>query len=503
MKVVSGLLAAMLIVCVGSPAQPNIEYKLQANDGDVGDWFGSAVAIEGSIAVIGARMDDDIGLASGSAYVFQKDLSGWTQQQKLLANDGAEGDKFGRSVAVSGNYVIASAHQDDNSTGSAYIFFNDGSSWLEQMKVTASDADSNDSFGVSVGISGDYAIVGASENLDFDDSSGSAYIFLRSGTTWTEQAKLGASDAGLDDRFGRSCAISGDYAVVGAFGDDDFGSASGSAYIFRRDGTTWVEEAKLLPSDGTVDDHFGIAVAISGDYVVIGAYTAGGDSAGAAYIFKRDVSGWVEQAKLLPADPGEGDEFGFSVGITPGVAVVGARLDDDNGDATGAAYIFKEDGSNWMESNKLVGSDADSGDEFGMHVAISSTDAIIGAPFARGDVDSAGAAYIYQDITLDVEDSRPTTIPDVYALSQNYPNPFNPSTVIGYFLPEATSVSVTVHDLMGQEVKTLVTAEQRAGEHAITWNGTNNQGESLAGGVYLYRLKTGSSLHTKKMLLLK
>ena len=178
----------------------------------------------------------------------------WVDEQKVTASDGAESDLFGRSISINGNYAIIGANYDDDNgddSGSVYIFHQSGTTWTEQAKLTASDGASGDQFGISVSIDGDYAVVGAWNN----SSSGSAYIFHRSGTTWTEQAKLTASDAYTNDQFGVAVSISGDYAVVGSWLDDDNGTNSGSTYIFLRSGTTWTEQQKLNASDGAYEDN--------------------------------------------------------------------------------------------------------------------------------------------------------------------------------------------------------------------------------------------------------
>jgi hypothetical protein len=504
MRLMSHTMAVAIASVQFASAQTIVEQKIMASDGEPGEWFGSAVALEESTIVVGARQDNDNGPGSGSAYVFVKDSTGWIEQAKLIASDGSDDERFGRSVSLSGDYAIAGAYRDNNDAGSAYIYKRNGTTWTEQVKITASDGIAGDYFGLAVGLSGDYAVIGAFGDDVAGDSSGSAYIFVRSDTTWVEQAKLIPSDGFIDDRFGRSVAISGDYAIVGAYGDDVGGGASGSAYVFERSGTVWSEVRKLTASDGTSGAHFGLAVAISGDYLLVGAHSAGADSSGAAYVFKRDsVLGWVETAKLTASDPGAGNEFGISVGITPGFAMIGAWLDTVNGDSSGSAYIFAETGSTWTEYVKIVPSDGRNRDQFGRDVAISTTDAVAGALLSDGMVSRAGAAYIYKDILLAVEDGGQPAVPSAFDLNQNYPNPFNPSTVITYGLRNNTHVELTVHDLLGRKVRTLVNDNQGAGEHEVIWNGTNGSGESVAGGVYLYRLNAGSTIQTRKMVLLK
>ncbi len=253
------------------------ETKLVAGDAAAVDSFGFPVAVSGDTVVVGARFDDDAGLSSGSAYVFVRSGTTWTQQQKLTAGDAAALDFFGSAVAVSGDTAVVGALRDDDAgadTGSAYVFVRSGTTWTQQQKLIASDAAAGDNLGWAVAISGDTFVVGAWFPNDAFPQNGSAYVFVRSGTTWAEQQKLTASDAVLDpvgDRFGTLLAISGDTVVVGAHGDSDAGLGSGSAYVFVRSGTTWTERQKLTASDAGARDFFGYAVAIDGDTVVAGA----------------------------------------------------------------------------------------------------------------------------------------------------------------------------------------------------------------------------------------
>ena len=168
-----------------------------------------------------------------SAYIFSRSGNNWTQQTKLIPSDGASGDNFGYSVSIAGDYAIIGAFDDDNGTnsGSAYIFSRSGNNWTQQAKLKPSDGADYDLFGYSVSIAGDYAIIGAHYDDDNGSASGSAYIFSRSGNNWTQQAKLKPNDGSSYDRFGRSVSIAGDYAIIGAFDDDDNGGNSGSAYV--------------------------------------------------------------------------------------------------------------------------------------------------------------------------------------------------------------------------------------------------------------------------------
>ena len=251
-----------------------IERKLLASDGAPNDFFGLSVSISGEYVIVGAAEDDDIATGSGSAYIFHRGGLDWGDETKLTASDGATYDHFGASVSISGDYAVVGAPWDDDdgfSSGSAYVFHREGANWVEESKFTASDGVTDDRFGTSVSISGDYVVVGANEDDDNGYNAGSAYIFRHEGADWVEETKLTASDGGAYDNFGTSVSISGDYAIVGASGDNDNGSHSGSAYVFRREGSDWVEETKLTASDGDYDDYFGTSVSISGVYAIVGA----------------------------------------------------------------------------------------------------------------------------------------------------------------------------------------------------------------------------------------
>mmetsp|Transcript_4521 Transcript_4521/g.8667 ORF Transcript_4521/g.8667 Transcript_4521/m.8667 type:complete len:954 (+) Transcript_4521:281-3142(+) len=312
--------------------------KLVPSDGADDAKFGNSVAIHGDRAIVG---DAD---ALGSAYIFAFDGTSWYEQAKLVASDGAD-FYFGQSVAISGERAVVGSPWDRKAgydTGSAYIFVWDGASWREEAKFVASDGAADDRFGFSVGISGDTVIVGAVWDVHEEYRSGSAYIFSLNESTWNEEAKLTAIDGAGDDYFGVSVGISGDRAIVGAFWDDDAGSSSGSAYIFARNGANWYQEAKLVASDGATDDRFGASVAISGDRVIVGAQfdDDAGSGSGSAYIFTWNGSSWHEEVKFVASDGADWDDFGWSVAIDGDRAIVGAPGDDDKGSDSGSAYVI-------------------------------------------------------------------------------------------------------------------------------------------------------------------
>ena len=402
------------------------ETKLTASDAAALDFFGEPVAISGDTLVTGAQGDDDAAPSSGSAYVFRRGSTAWSVEAKLTASDAAENDFFGHSVAISGDTIVVGADLDGDAgdfSGSAYVFQRSGTAWNEEAKLTAGDAAADDRFGESVAISGDTVVVGAWFNDDADVDSGSAYVFQRNGTDWSQQAKLTPSDAAASDLFGVSVAISGDTVVVGAWLDDDAGADSGSAYVFQRSGTAWSEQAKLTASDAAAGDVFGVSVAISGDTVVVGAYgndDAGPDS-GSAYVFQRSGTAWSEQAKLTAGNAAEGDLFGRSVSVGGDIAVVGAVGEDVAGPDSGSAYVFRRNGTAWWsEQAKLTASDAAAEDLFGRSVAVSGDTVVAGAVGGSDAGLQSGSAYVFEvfgfldHVEVD-DDFRTVALPATFA----------------------------------------------------------------------------------------
>ena len=377
---------------------------VNASDGGSFDSFGDAVGLSGNTALMGAFWDGDNGNMSGSAYVFRFDGTTWVQAQKLLASDGQSGDWFGRTVAIEGDTAMVAAlfHIHGDVTGSVYVFRNDGLGWIQQQELLASDRAAGDGFGFSVAIDGHTAVIGAPADDDDGFSSGSAYVFRYNPKTlqWIEEQKLTASDAAAGDNFGVSVAVDRNTAAIGAFGDDDNGVSSGSAYVFRFDGLSWVEETKLLASDGTASDHFGSSASISGDAALIGARDAdhNGVSSGTAYVFRRDpvASAWVQEQELVPSDAQGGDLFGISVALDGDTALVGAEFVDEVGSDYGAAYVFRFNGGSWIEQQKLLPDPGLWTAFFGRSVALDGDTAVVGA---HGEATQSGSAYVFAGLS--------------------------------------------------------------------------------------------------------
>ncbi|MDB4347912.1 FG-GAP repeat protein [bacterium] len=318
------------------------QQKLTASDAAANDYFGITSAISGDTIIVGAYGESSF---AGAVYVFTRSGTTWSQQQKIVASDAQASDYFGMTLAISGDTVVVGAFGEDtggSSAGSAYIFTRSGTTWSQQQKIQSSDIAAGDNFGYDVGIDGDTLVASANYEAAGGSNAGAAYIFTRSGTTWSQQQKIVASDAQANDQFGRSAAISGDTVVVGAYLEDTQGSNAGAVYIFTRSGTTWTQQQKIVSSDAAADDMFGTFCAIEDNTLVAGAYgeDAGGSSAGAAYIFTRSGTTWTQDKKIVASDAQASSNFGFRVGIQDNTIVVGAFGEDTGGNNAGAAYTF-------------------------------------------------------------------------------------------------------------------------------------------------------------------
>ncbi len=311
--------------------------KLPADGETVNDGFGKSVALSGDYLIVGANEDDMGGdwTNPGSAYIYKREDSYWTQQALLTAAD-PEVTFLGASVDIDGDFAVAGTNGGDYQgmryPGSAHIFKRDGSTWTEVAQLTAGDARPGSYFGNAVALDGDYLIVGANSSVYGGIYQPAAYIFKREGDTWSEQVKLRPQSNGSD--FGISVDIDGDTALVGTL--------SNVAHVYTRTGDQWHLEAQLVAGDTTTNDRFGASVSLKGDYALIGA---GGDdengtNSGAAYIFKREGGSWIEQGKITASDAAAGDSFGKTVALGNGQVLVAAPRDDDLGTDSGAVYTY-------------------------------------------------------------------------------------------------------------------------------------------------------------------
>ena len=392
------------IFCTSTWAQPACEIsELIASGGGFGDQFGRSVSVSGDRAVIGATLDDDNGIDSGSAYVYRLDGNEWVFEQHLVAPDGGPVQWFGVSVSISGNVVVVGAIAGAVNgvfTGSAYVYRHDGRQWIVEQKLRASDGEEADRFGGAVAIEGDVVVVGAFSDDDGDTDAGAAYVFRFVDAHWTQEQKLVAPDAQAGDNFGFSVSIHSDTIVSGAPFDDDNGDHSGAAYVFRLADKNWTIEQKLTSLDNEEEDHFGGSVSAGDEFVLVGAEQEDdpGLASGSAYVFKYDArkSQWLQDQQLLPDDIAEQDRFGIAVALTASLAIVGSYGDDGyEGSWAGSAYLFARAEEGWSQVDKLTASAGGPFEAFGAAVAADDDAVIIGAFSADGEAVESGKAYAF------------------------------------------------------------------------------------------------------------
>jgi len=456
---------------------------LKASNTDAGDQFGVAVAMDGTTLVVGASREDsdtdgvngipfdNSAEDAGAVYVFVRTGPVWTQQAYIKASNSDAEDSFGAAVAIDGDTLVVGAtgedssatgvggDESDNSTsasGAVYVFVRSGSVWTQQAYLKASNAQSFDSFGHSVSLSGDTLVVGApleqsgSDSVDEGEAdnsapgAGAAYVFTRSGTSWSQQAYLKAVNSDAGDNFGASVAVSGDVLLVGAPGEDssspgvgadtldNTAASAGAAYSFSRSGTTWSFEDYIKPAVPGAADQFGQAVSLAGATFVVGALGEDSDSntldageaddsapnAGAVYIFTEVDDDLTQSAYLKAFNSDSNDEFGRAVSLDGDLLVVGARREqgsddgvganhlDNSANSAGAAYVFLREEGAWSQVAYVKASNSEAGDFFGSAVTASAEFVVVGslledsaAEGIGGDESdntamNAGAAYV-------------------------------------------------------------------------------------------------------------
>ncbi len=360
------------------------------------DSFGVSVCLDGDRALIGSNRNDDNGNDSGSAYVFDFVGGSWTQSAKLIANDGMADDEFGRSLSLLGNRVLIGSHRDDNTNGidagSAYIFDKIANNWSQTVKLIASNS-LDKTFSQSLSLSQNRVLIGSSTN----DGSGAAYIFDLAVNSWQETKRLVANDASPNVSFGVSVSLDNDRALIGARYDGANTGSAGSAYIFDLVGSNWMQTAKLIAIDGEPLDNFGKTVSLSGDRALIGSYNHNLDL-GSAYVFDLVASSWTQTTQLNASDGFSDDFFGSSgIALSGDRIFIGASGDNDNDNNSGSIYTFDFAANTWSETTKILAEiDSAYNDFFGASVSLFGNRALIGAPNDQlGNSTITGSAYIF------------------------------------------------------------------------------------------------------------
>ncbi len=485
----------------------NQEAYIKAVNGEATDYFGSRSSLSGDTLAVGAYGEDsnqttitngssastdNSNALSGAVYVYKRSGTTWTQEAYIKAVNSDANDRFGNSLSLSGetlavgsfyeasnqtsitNGTTASSNNSIPESGAVYVYKRTGSAWAQEAYIKAVNNNSEDRFGYNVSLSGDTLAVGvvqedsnqttitngataSSDNSNF--ASGAVYLYKRSGSSWTQQAYIKATNNNIVDAFGISLSLSGDSLSVGASNEssnqvvitnginassDNSNNASGAVYVYRRLGNTWFQEAYIKAANNNANDFFGYSTSLSGDLLSVGAYqedsnqttitngaTASADnsntSSGAVYIYKRNGISWTQEAYIKAANSNTGDVFGFSTSLSGNTLVVGAYAEDSsqititNGVAasadnsksnTGAVYVYKRTGSAWAQEAYIKAANSDSTDLYGSHVDLSGDTIVVGASVedsnqstitngttasADNSNSSSGAVYVYRN----------------------------------------------------------------------------------------------------------
>lgn len=386
-----------------------VEQKVVADDGTANQGFGRAALIVGDTAFVSAPKSQ-----IGAVYVYTRSGGTWTQTQELTPPaDAPLGGDFGTAVAFDDTTAIIGAPfttlTDDGNRhqGAAYVFTKTDGVWTESQELTADDFAAENQFGNAVALVGDTILIGAyNAGIGGNAYQGAAYIFTRSGGTWTQAQKLTASDGAGGDDFASALAMSGTTAIIGSPYAGGANPQQGAAYVFTSTGGVWSESQKLIADDGASFDDFGAALALEGDNVVIGSQYAGGANPyqGAAYVFTASGGTWTQAAKLTASDGMSSDAFGEAIALDGSTVAVGAPFATIGDTLTqGAAYVFSGAGAAWSETGKLVADDGTELDGFGYVVATAGTTVLVGSPLASVDGNAnQGAAYFYEQAPTDV-----------------------------------------------------------------------------------------------------
>ncbi|MBI4718009.1 MAG: FG-GAP repeat protein [Planctomycetes bacterium] len=391
--------------------------SLSAGDTAALDRFGSAIAVSGNRALVGAP-DADLGgdVDAGAAYLFVRTGSTWAQEAKLTAFDASGHDRFGWAVALEGDLAVVGAPGKTRGgvpgAGAAYVYRRGPTGWAVEAKLLGAAGTGIGGAGTSVAVSGDLVVVGAPrDDVSGVHDCGSALLFRKTATGWAQEFRLVAGDSLADDHFGQSVHADGDVVAVGAPDADPAGISSGAAYLFRRAGGIWVQESRITALDAAAGDGFGSSVAISADALLSGApgHAHAGVATGAAYLFRKSAT-WALEAELLAADLASGDGFGAAVALAGDLAAVGApSADHAAGTNAGAGYVFRRVAGAWIELQKLATYGSDAGDALGASIAVDGEFVAAGAPLADDAALDGGAAHVFAV----ADDCNANLIPDV------------------------------------------------------------------------------------------
>ena len=395
--------ALCLLAPVGLASDFTERAKAQGITTTAGDRFGSSVATDDLRTVVGSNHNS--GSLPGRVHVMGG-CTGIAETHELFPGDGFGGDQFGFAVAIDGDRIVVGAPQNNVGPGAVYVFHFDGAQWNLEQKLTDPGGAVDDQYGRAVDIQDDLIVVGAPGH---DGGKGAAYLYRFDGTQWGLEEEP-YNDAVFPELFGSAVAVDGDRVAIGIPYDTPWFSppgvvSIGSVQMLRNVGGTWLSEGILTPYlEAKTYDLIGTSIALQGDRLLIGCPGVdddlGVDARGQMLAYEFDPSvGWLKTQTLVPADAIAGDSVGWQVALDGNVAVVNAYLHDAGATDTGCAFLYVHDGTQWVESQKIVTSDAAEGDRL-YSLALHGGVLIAGA---LGDDDKgadSGSVYVFADSFL-------------------------------------------------------------------------------------------------------
>lgn len=388
------LIALLFLPALTSASTPILQTKLTNNDATSFVKLGSSLDISDDFALLGAPGENN---DVGQACVFKRDEESWLLDSCLSPSSdlNLSVTQFGYALALSAQYAIVSAIEPSNGEmGIVYIFKQQNGEWIQEIELLKEGSQGADSFGSAVSISDNYAAIGAP--VQSANQTASVYVYQKTDAGWVIDTTITPDSSFKSRRFGASLMLSGNYLIIGDYEHGRY--HEGAAYIYKRDDDSWKLQASLKGGTVTRNGDYGSSVAISNNYAVIGAKSENdannkqNKKVGATYIYKREGTQWHHQMKLLATDSSKGDNFGSSVAISGDYITIGSEKDDN---ATGSMYLFHNNMGLWTERVKFQPQDSLEQDFFGHALAISENYFVVGAFNKNAQLNNSGAAYIY------------------------------------------------------------------------------------------------------------
>ena len=483
----------LLLILLTAAELSGQNQKIIASDAEEFDKFGLSVDLDNNQLIVGAPAKADFGSNSGAAYIFQFNGSMWQETAKLTASDTLAYNDFGYSVSIDGDIAAVGARTNYTGVGAVYIFKRNGSVWEEETKINCPDCGTQGQalFGRAVSLKGNRVLIGAQQSSQSLYEAGTAYIFKRENNNWILEKTFIPADAVITAQFGWSVSLDDSQAIIGApFDPISFNNPMGAAYIYKLDGNDWLFDAKLLPDTLTPYQLFGFSVSIDENFAVAGSPSGSTNYGKRASVFEKISGQWIRKATLFAND--NNTNFSRSVSILGNDIIVG--------NTRHGAYLFRNTQPDWNLFAKMEPDDTTNTiNDFGESVSLSESFVAVGDPSGLNNSSlKTGSVHLFdKNLLVSVDENQFAQLED-FALYQNYPNPFNPSTKISWQSSVGSHQTLKIYDMLGNEVVTLVNEYRNAGRYEVEFDASN-----LSSGIYFYKLQAGSFVQTKKMILLR